>query len=91
MVRRWSELPFLANSGSSLSCNQALAAIQTRSLETVQERLGILKVQSVNALGVLVRAKARIGLKNLAAGHGVALQLPAHWSKVAIARNPQKT
>ncbi len=59
-------LPFLATSGSSLRCNQTLAAIQTRSLETVQERLGIVKAQSVNALGVLVRAKARIGLKNLA-------------------------
>ena len=41
-----------AISGSSLSCNQTLAAIQTRSLETVQKRLGILKAQSVNALGV---------------------------------------
>ena len=45
-------------SGSSLSCNQTLAAFQTRSLETVQERLGILKAQSVNALGVLAVHRA---------------------------------
>ncbi len=43
----------LAGTGSSLSCNHTLAAIQTRSYETVQERLGILKDQSLNALGVL--------------------------------------
>jgi hypothetical protein len=42
-----------ANNGHSLSCNQTLAVIQTRPFETVQERLGILKAQSVNALGVL--------------------------------------
>ena len=38
---------------TSLSCNLTLAAIQTRSFETVQERHGIFKAQSVNALGVL--------------------------------------
>ena len=67
-----------AMNGSSLSCNQTLAAIQTRSLETVQERLGILKAQSVNALGILVRAKARIGLKILAYNMRRLVQLGRH-------------
>jgi len=78
VARRWSAFPLIAISGSSLSCNQTLAAIQTRSFETVQERLGILKAQSVNALGVLVRAKARIGLKNLAYNMRRLVQLERH-------------
>ena len=65
---------------TSLSCNQTLAAIQTRSLETVQKRLGILKAQSVNALGVLVRAKTRIGLKNRADNMRRLVQVERHAS-----------
>ncbi len=43
---------------TSLSCNLTLAAIQTRSFETVQERLGILMAQSVNAPDVLAVYRA---------------------------------
>ncbi len=38
-------------SGSTLSCDQVFAANQTRSLEVVQQRLGVLEVRRVETLG----------------------------------------
>ncbi len=51
VARRWSELPFVAMSGSSVSYDHVFALTQTRSFELVQQQLGLFQVGGVEALG----------------------------------------
>jgi len=83
-----SEQAITARNESSLSCKQTLAAIRTRSRETVQKRLGIFKAlifkarifkaQSTIILDLLVPGKAHFGLKNLAYNLRHLVQLECH-------------